>query len=290
MLASLLFSAMLLQTPAAGGEPPAKPGAVPSAPAASASPGNSVSAKQSGVVDRAELLKVNRIFVDSFGDDIISKEMQSMIVSALVESKRFHVTENRARADAILKGIALEKTSPEVHVYGEGTAVGTASGAHSGSIDGSIVNGNGTISGSSSGGFAAHSMATEDSSLNTETVNEARIAMRLVNPDGDFYLDQHPGKQRSKVQGVKCGCCRQVCEAVASRRRETGERHCPGYGCTYIGDAALNETKAIALSPLFNACDRFRKQNITSIGPSSNQGCCFQLRGKVAHQFSVCTN
>ena len=43
------------------------------------------------------------IYVDSLGDDAISKEMQSMIVSALVASKRFKVTETRERADAILK-------------------------------------------------------------------------------------------------------------------------------------------------------------------------------------------
>ncbi len=62
-------------------------------------------------IDLAELLKVKRIYVDSFGDDAISKEMQSMIVSSLVSSKRFKVTENRDRADAILKGATLEKTS-----------------------------------------------------------------------------------------------------------------------------------------------------------------------------------
>ena len=32
-----------------------------------------------------------------------------MIVSALVATKRFKVTENRDRADAILKGVALRK-------------------------------------------------------------------------------------------------------------------------------------------------------------------------------------
>ncbi len=74
--------------------------------------------------DSALLLKVKRIYVESFGDDIISKELQSMIVSALVATKRFMVTENHERADAILKGVALEKTSQELHAYGESTAAG----------------------------------------------------------------------------------------------------------------------------------------------------------------------
>ena len=53
-----------------------------------------------------DLLKVKRIYVDSFGDDPISKEMQSMIVTALVNSKRFVVTKfgengSKFQADSI---------------------------------------------------------------------------------------------------------------------------------------------------------------------------------------------
>src|SRR6185437_14433976 len=90
--------------------------------------------------DPVQLNAVKRIFVESFGEDPISKEMQSMIVSSLVGTRRFVVTENRLRADAILKGVALERTSQEVHAYGEGTAVGSAGGGHSASLSG--TNGN----------------------------------------------------------------------------------------------------------------------------------------------------
>jgi curli biogenesis system outer membrane secretion channel CsgG len=88
------------------------------------------------------LLKVKRIYVESFGDDVISKELQSMIVSSLVATKRFKVTENRECADAILKGVALERTSQELHAYGESTAVGGSSGGGHSEISGS----GGTIS------------------------------------------------------------------------------------------------------------------------------------------------
>jgi curli biogenesis system outer membrane secretion channel CsgG len=151
--------------------------------------------------DSAVLLNVKRIYVESFGDDIISKELQSMIVSALVATKRFKVTENRERADAILKGVALEKTSQELHAYGESTAVGAASGGSHGDISGSVANGNGTISGSSSGGFIARHMGTSDSSVNTETVNEARIAIRLVDPDGDVIWTSTQESKGAKYKG-----------------------------------------------------------------------------------------
>lgn len=201
MLPHLFFAMALLQV-SAGNVPAAKQTTetTPTVPAAQTNktPPGQGETQDSGP---AELLKVKRIFVDSFGDDAISKQLQSMVVSALVETKRFKVTENRERADAVLKGVALEKTSQEVHAYGEGTAVGGASGASSGNVSGSIVNGNGTISGSSSGGFSAHNAATSDSSLNTETINEARLAVRLVNPDGDVIWTSTQESKGAKYKG-----------------------------------------------------------------------------------------
>ena len=125
-----------------------------------------------------------------------------MIVSSLVATKRFKVTENRDRADAILKGVALEKTSQELHAYGESTSVGAASGASHGEVNGSVVNGNGSISGSSSGGFIARHMGTGDSSVNTETINEARVAVRLVDPDGDVIWTSTQESKGAKYKGA----------------------------------------------------------------------------------------
>ena len=228
MLTSLLSAAMFLQVSASNTSPPAKPVAqgppvsinVQAKPAAS---------KASDVSDPAELLKVKRIYVDSFGDDAISKEMQSMIVSALVSSKRFRVTENRDHADAILKGATLEKTSQEVHAYGEGTTVAGASGAHSSSVNGSFVNGTGSVSGSSSGGFVARHLGTSDSSLNTETVNEARVAVRLVNPDGDVIWTSTQESKGAKYKGssadVADKCIKQLLRDIS--KLESGSSPTP---------------------------------------------------------------
>jgi curli biogenesis system outer membrane secretion channel CsgG len=191
MLAALLMTGLLLQASPSTQE--TKP-----APAVQATPTPNRDADS----DPAALLKVKRIFVDSFGDDPISKELQSMIVSALVATKRFMVTENRDRADAILKGVALEKTSQELHAYGESTAVGAASGGSHGEVSGTVVNGTGTVSGSSSGGFAARHMGTSDSSVNTETINEARVAVRLVNPDGDVIWTSTQESKGAKYKGA----------------------------------------------------------------------------------------
>lgn len=119
--------------------------------------------------DPNALLKVKRIYVDSFGDDVIARELQSMIVSSLVATKRFKVTENSERADAILKGVALEASSQELHAYQEGTVVGRA--------------------------------AINDSSSHTETVNNAKLSVRLVNPDGDVIWTSTQESKGAKYKG-----------------------------------------------------------------------------------------
>lgn len=207
LLLFLFISAAVSQSPTAGAEQPAT------------HPCSDAASKPVSTPETVELRGVKRIFVESFGDDVTSKEMQSMIVSSLVNTKRFTVTENRLRADAILKGVALEKTSHEVHAYGEGTSVGAAAGAHSSNINGSVYNGNGSISGSSSGGFGAQSMGINDSSLNTETVNEARVAVRLVNSDGDVIWTTTQESKGAKYKGATADvadmCVKQLLRDIA---------------------------------------------------------------------------
>jgi hypothetical protein len=137
--------------------------------------------------DLAEkLVKVKRIYVDTFGDDANSKQIQAMIISNLAANKRFVITENKDRADAILRGTGLEKTSQEFHSTSESTAAGAAGG--------SVVHGVGSF-----GGAAA---AIEDSSASTETINDARIAVRLVDRDGDVIWATVQESKGAKYKGA----------------------------------------------------------------------------------------
>ncbi|MGC2246308.1 MAG: hypothetical protein WA609_06870 [Terriglobales bacterium] len=155
---------------------------------------NQTASKVEADVSSGGLLKIKRIFVDNFGDDATSKEVQSMIVSALVTTKQFTVTENRERADAILKGVALEKTSQELHAYSEGTAVGGRNGA----------------------------AAIKDSSANTETINEAKVAVRLVNPDGDVIWtstqESKGGKYKSATADAADRCVKDLVRDIEKLR------------------------------------------------------------------------
>ena len=74
------------------------------------------------------LLKIRRIYVETFGDDPVAKQVQAMVVASLTDSKKFIVTENKERADAILKGSGVEKTSQELRSYKDSTSAGVAGG------------------------------------------------------------------------------------------------------------------------------------------------------------------
>jgi curli biogenesis system outer membrane secretion channel CsgG len=158
----------------------------------------------------AKLQQVRRIYVDSFGDTTEAKQLQAMVINALTESKKFIITEREYMADAVLRGTGLEKTSQELHAIGESTAVGAAAAGHSGSISGSVVNGNGSISGSGAGAAIARSMAAEDSQATTETVNDARVAVRLVSPDGDVIWATTKESKGAKYKGASADVAAQV--------------------------------------------------------------------------------
>ena len=134
-----------------------------------------------------KLLSAKRVFVDSFGESALDKTLAATVSDAIRDSRRFIVTENRAKADLILKGAALEKTSQELHSIGSATSVAGASG-------------------STSGGFGAHAAGIDDAQSSTETINDVRIAVRLVTPDGDVAWsttqESRGGKYRSATADV----------------------------------------------------------------------------------------
>jgi hypothetical protein len=141
-----------------------------------------------------KVLKVRRIYVESFGEDKNSQILQAMVINSLAASKRFIITENKEKADAVLKGTAIEKTSQEVHAIGESTAVAGAAGAVSGSANRS--------SASISGASVAHAAGIEDSQLTTETIDRAAVAVRLIAADGDLIWSTTQESKGAKFKGA----------------------------------------------------------------------------------------
>lgn len=228
MLSTIVFAFVLtLQSAAVAPEKPATPSA-PASEAKANTDAKSEGTTQSEPDIEGQLLHVKRIFVESFGDDLVSKQVQAMVISSLTESKKFVVTENKEKADAVLKGSSLEKTSQELHSSSEATAAGGAAGGHSGSVNGSFVNGTGSISGSSSGGFVSRAASIEDSSTSTETINDARIAVRLVDKDGDVIWATTEESKGAKYKGASADVADKVVKdllrALEKLKKETGNK------------------------------------------------------------------
>jgi hypothetical protein len=141
-----------------------------------------------------KLLNAKRIYCESFGDDGINKTLQAMVIDALRASKRFIITENKEKADLILKGAALEKTSQEAHALGSSTTVAGAAGASSATVSGN--------SGSSNGSFVARHLGIGDSQASVETVNDARVAVRLISTDGDVVWSTTQESKGAKYKGA----------------------------------------------------------------------------------------
>jgi len=156
--------------------------------------------------------------VESFGDDPISKEMQAMVVDSLTNSKVLAVTENKDKADAILKGSTLEKTSQEAHSYSDATSVGVAHGSvhgsSSGNLSGSFVGGTGNINGSSTGSIDGSTnsthMADATSTSSVTTANDARASVRLVNSDGDVIWTTTQESKGAKYKGASADVANKI--------------------------------------------------------------------------------
>jgi len=192
----LFVGGALAQQPPSPGQPPAQTPASPQ-PAAVAK------------TDEPEqgLLQVRRIYVASFGDDAMSKQIHDAVVTGLAESKRFVVTENKDRADAILRGTGLEKSSQEYHEHAEATAAAAAGGSRV--------------------GFGGAGMAIADKNASTETISEARVSVRLVNRDGDVIWattqESTNAKYKSATADVADKVVKQLLRSVAKMEKASGQ-------------------------------------------------------------------
>lgn len=134
------------------------------------------------------LAAVKRIYVEPFGKDPQSQAIQSMVISALVASRRFIITENRDRADAVLQGSAIERSSKEVHAYDSSTSAGGLAGVAN------AVTGRAAVAGEAAG--------IGDSSLDTEIDSHAAVSVRLVAKDGDILWSTTKESDGGKYEGA----------------------------------------------------------------------------------------
>lgn len=147
---------------------------------------------QPSLADR--LSKIRRIYIESFGDDPISRQMKALLIDAITSSNRFIVTENKQRADAILKGVGTEQSSHELHSTHDGTLVGNFAGV---------------------GGIS-------DSSTSTETLRQAHLTIRLVSSDGDVLWSTEKESTGGKFKGPAADVADQAVKQLLSDLEHAG--------------------------------------------------------------------
>ncbi|MBZ5504582.1 MAG: hypothetical protein LAO78_03745 [Acidobacteriia bacterium] len=169
-----------------------------------------VSAEANASALNAKLLTITRIYVDDFGADPVAKQIQAMVINSISESRRFIITENKEKADAILKGTALEKTSTEFHGLNEKAVAASSHGAASSEVSGSSSGGAGSVSGSAHAFHIGSLVGADDSTASSETINDARVAVRLVAADGDVIWSTTQESRGAKYKGASADAADKV--------------------------------------------------------------------------------
>src|SRR5580700_187954 len=82
-----------------------------------------------------QLLKVRRVFVDRFSGGETAAQMRDMVISALLNSKLFAITENEDHADAVLRGSGEDLVFNETHTSSESLNVHSSLGSNESNED-----------------------------------------------------------------------------------------------------------------------------------------------------------
>ena len=149
---------------------------------------NSIAAASAQVPD---LQKIRRVCVDTIaGDPALVAPAREIAIASVFSLKRFQVTENCAKADAVLKGAVIERHDKRVRGEGEAADFGVAGGGVSGSRS------------SVSAGFGAIVGGSGEALYSAETATRASVTLRLVNADGDVLWAHTQDSSGGKTKGA----------------------------------------------------------------------------------------
>lgn len=132
-----------------------------------------------------KLGEVRRVCVDRFvGEEALTGAVREIASASLFALKRFRVTDNCTRADAVLKGAVLERSTKRVRGEGETTGFGKTAGAVAADRSGVV------------GAVVGASGLADEQLYSSESGSAASITLRLVTTDGDVlwaYTQDSPG-------------------------------------------------------------------------------------------------
>ena len=171
------------------------------------------SGAQSGV---SGLLDVKRIYVAQLTGGVQADALRDLIIASLDSTKLFILTDNEARADAILKGAADDHTFTDTFDSDGGVTARENGGKSSGGS--TLSRAGGTFGGISMGDNEAHHIK--------ERKHEAYATVRLCNKDGDVLWSTTQESLGAKFRGASADVAAKVARQLSfdverARRAET---------------------------------------------------------------------
>lgn len=164
-----------------------------------------------------ELLKVRRIYIEQFQGGDTANQVRDMIVASLMATKLYLITEDKDKADAVLKGSAEDMVFTDRF---------QSSDSISGNVSLRGTTGASTYSQRSSRGLSA-GVGQNESTRIAERKHEATASVRLVNKAGDVIWSTTQESQGAKFRGASAD----VADRVAKKLSEDYQRAKRGPVC-----------------------------------------------------------
>jgi hypothetical protein len=158
-----------------------------------------------GLAQEQELLGIKRVFVEQLNGGDSAYQIRDLIVSALQTSKLFVVTENRERADVVMRGSA-----------GDTTFEDTFQSSDSVNARAYVGNGTGTTSRNSKSTRADMSVGQSESARINERKHEAIATVRLINKDGDVIWSTTQESLGGKFRGASADVADKITRQLAA--------------------------------------------------------------------------
>ena len=171
--------------------------------------------------DLPGLAKVRRIYVDDLSGGESAVQIRDMIITSLHSSKLFIITEQEARADAVLKGSGSDEVFTDVFSSSEGINAHTQVGD---SNDNTTTRYGGGARKNHSAGMG---IGESDSRHTEERKHEAMATVRLVSKDGDVIWSTTQESKGAKFLGASADVADKIAKRLAADCRRAKEEAKP---------------------------------------------------------------
>lgn len=167
----------------------------------------------------AQLMKVRRIYIDRLSGGETAEQLRDLIIASLQKARIFIITENKDRADAVLRGSGEDiiftdtfQSSDSLNMHGS-AGVGSSSSRSTSARRGANL---------------SVSAGENESTRIAERKHEAVAAVRLVSKEGDVIWSTSQESLGAKFRGASADVAdkitRQLVEDYSRARRLAGTK------------------------------------------------------------------